>query len=235
VSKFDYDAAKAPPAFKEATRETPEYLGQSIVIVPLSIGVGFAVLLGGLLICWGLQKSGRGALVAGGVAMAGCALFAFWRVFKDELYMAIETITGHDWNRDGWIGQPPEERLITIEITNPNNNNLQYLQIPESLFLKMPMIAHLLQAGKPFSEGAMTGTGRPLSRSEFHNLRDVLFDRGLARWRDERYPTQGVELTGYGKSVMRQMAELSTTPPRMRTQGMQNALPESTVGEWEED
>jgi len=106
VSKFDYDAAKAPPAFKEATRETPEYLGQSIVIVPLSIGVGFAVLLGGLLICWGLQKSGRGALVAGGVAMAGCALFAFWRVFKDELYMAIETITGHDWNRDGYIGAP---------------------------------------------------------------------------------------------------------------------------------
>jgi len=127
VSKFDYDVTKAPPAFKEATRETPEYLGQSIVIVPLSIGVGFAVLLGGLLICWGLQKSGRGALVAGGVAMAACALFAFWRVFKDELYMAIETITGHDWNRDGWIGQPPEERLITIEITNPNNNNLQYL------------------------------------------------------------------------------------------------------------
>ena len=117
--------------------------------------------------------------------------------------------------------------------TNPDNNNLQYLQLPEHLFDKLPMIAHLLTAGKPFSEGAMTGSGRPLSRSEFHQLRDVMFDRGLARWRDERYPTQGVELTGMGKSVMRKAAE-RTTHARIRTPRTPAALPSYSEGRWEE-
>jgi hypothetical protein len=229
--RFDRDVQAPGVQFKEATRETPEFLGQTIVIVPLSIGVGFTVLLGAALVCWGLKVPAAGALVAGGLTMSTCALFAFWRIWEDRIYQGIETIIGHDLDGDGFVGQPP--RTVSIEISNPDNNNLQYLQIPETLFEKLPMIAHLLRAGKPFSEGAMCGTGRPLSRSEFHSLRDVLFDRGLATWRNPEYPTRGVILTARGKSVMRQAEELSTTQVRMRTPRQQKVLPRE-AGEWGE-
>jgi len=229
--RFDRDVNAPGVQFKEAVRESPDYLGQTLAIVPLSFGVGIIVLAGTALICWGFQIPVRGALVAGGLVMSTCALFAFWRVWDDRIYMSIETIIGHDLDGDGFIGTPP--RMVNIEISNPNDNNLQYLQIPETLFEKLPMIAHLLRAGKPFSEGAMCGTGRPLSRSEFHSLRDVLFDRGLATWRNAEHPTLGVILTARGKSVMRQAEELSTTPPRMRTPRQQKVLPRE-AGEWGE-
>ena len=227
--KFEKDISA--PMFKEAKRETPDYLGQTLAIVPLSIGVGLVVLIGGALICWGLKQPARAALVAGGFVMSGAAIYAFLRIWADELYMSIETITGHDWNQDGFIGDPiPENRVVTIEITNPDNNSLQYLQIPGHLYDKLPMIAHLLTVGKPFSEGAMTGGGRPLTRSEFHQLRDLFFARGLARWRNEQHPTQGIELTAYGKGIMRRVRDERTTHARMRTQGVPAALPERTEG-----
>lgn len=232
MTRFDQSVNAPGVQFDEATRETPEFLGQTIVIVPLSIGVGVAVLFGALLVCWGLKLPADGALVAGGLVTSTCALYAFWRIWDDRIYMAIETITGRDWNDDGYIGAPQEGRMVKIEISNPDDNSLQYLQIPEVLFQKMPMIAHLLRAGKPFSEGAMSGSGRPLSRSEFHQLRDVMFDRGLAAWRDPEHPTLGVVLTVRGKGVMRQLAELSTTPLRIPTQGSQKVLPARAVGEW---
>jgi hypothetical protein len=233
MRNFDRDVQVPGIAFKEATRESPDYLTQTLAIVPLSMGVGFVVLIGAGLICWGLQESARSALVVGGLVMCVCALYAFWRVWDDRIYMAIESITGHDWNQDGFVGEPPPPRTVTIEITNPNNNNLQFLQIPEPLFDKLPMIAYLLRAGKPFSEGAMCGSGRPLSRSEFHQLRDVMFDRGLATWRNPDHPTLGVILTAHGQSVMRRAEELSTTPPRMSTQGSAKVLPANTgAGEW---
>jgi hypothetical protein len=104
------------------------------------------------------------------------------------------------------------------------------------VYQKLPMITYLLKNGKPFSEGAMSGSGRPLSRAEFHRLRDVFFERGLARWRDERYPTQGVELTPWGKRVMSQLHEQDrTTYARIPTQGSDKVLPARAVGEWGED
>ena len=106
--KFDQTTTKPQFAFKEATRETPEFLGQTIVIVYLSIGVGFVVLLGALLICWGFGLPARNALPAGGIFMILCVLFSFWRIWSDELYMAVERITGHDLNQDGYIGAPPQ-------------------------------------------------------------------------------------------------------------------------------
>ena len=80
----------------------------------------------------------------------------------------------------------------------------------------------------------MSGGGRPLSKSEFHQLRDLFFARGLARWRNEQHPTQGIELTTYGKSVMRRVREERTTHARIRTQGVPAALPAGTVGEWDD-
>ena len=225
----------APPqfAFKEARKETPD-MGQSFAIVPLSLGVGGVALLGGLFICLWLKRPAGEAFGIAGLIMIACMLFAFWRFFADQLYMAVEVITGQDLNADGFIGPPPEPRQVTITIDNPDNNNLKYLHMPEELFDKLPMIARLLQSGKPFSEGAMTGAGRPLSRAEFHRLRDVMFDRGMAVWRNAEHPTQGVILTAMGQSVMRKILEERTTQVRIRSPRTPAALPSYAEGRWEE-
>ena len=234
MKRLDSNVTAPGISFKEATRETPD-MHQSLAIVPLSLGVGFVILLGGFGICWWLKRPIRDAFGIAGLLMIACVLFAFWRIWADQLYMAVETIIGHDINQDGFIGPPPEPRQVSIEISNTENNNRQYLELPDTIYEKLPMIAHLLQAGKPFSEGSMTGEGRPLSRAEFHKLRDVMFSRGLAAWRNPKHPTQGVILTAFGRSVMRKMLDERTTHVRMRTPRTPAALPPGSVGEWEGD
>jgi len=170
---------------------------------------------------------------------AALALFLvwFWRLMKwESLLWATERITGVDLDRDGEVGEPGR-RTVQLEISNADEpGSLRYLNIPDALFAKLPGVALKLAAGTPFSEGAMTGKGRPLSRSEFHQLRDLFMERGVVAWKDERHPTLGIEFTSYGKRVIRQMAELSTTPPRMRTQRGTKSLPaQSSRGAGEEE
>ena len=161
---------------------------------------------------------------------ASLALFLvwFWRLIKwESLLWATEELFNADFDRDGSVGEPgPSRRTVQLEITTPDEpGSIRYLNIPDALFAKLPGVALKLVAGTPFSEGAMTGKGRPLSRSEFHQLRDLFMERGVVAWKDERHPTLGIEFTIYGKRVIRQMAELSTTPPRMRTQRGTKSLP----------
>jgi hypothetical protein len=98
-------------AFKEATKETPD-LRPTLAIIPLSAGVGGVVLLGALLVCWGLGEPAKHALVVGGLTMASCALVAFWRLWADRIYMGLETIIGQDLNQDGYIGTPQAQEFV---------------------------------------------------------------------------------------------------------------------------
>ena len=108
MSKFDQEVRAPSVAFKKATRSTPEYLGQTLAIIPLALGVGAVVLIGALLVCWGFRIEARAALPAAGGIMILAVLFAFWKTFADELYMAVEEILGHDLNDDGYVGAPPQ-------------------------------------------------------------------------------------------------------------------------------
>ena len=164
---------------------------------------------------------------------AALALFLvwFWRLMKwESLLWATERITGIDLDRDGAVGEPGR-RTVQLEIVRPDQPGMfQYLNMPEELFAKLPEVANrLINSGTPFSQSAMTGKGRPLSRNEFNELRDLLVARGAAQWRDEDNPTRGVDLTPYGKAVMRKLitdsATDGTTHVRMRTQRGTKSLP----------
>ena len=108
MSKFDSEVRAPGIAFKSATRTTPEYLGQTLIIIPLAAGVGIVVLIGWWFICLGTGWNKTDALFWAGATMIACVLFSFWRIWRDELYNAIEEITGHDWDGDGYIGEPPQ-------------------------------------------------------------------------------------------------------------------------------
>ena len=114
MRKLDTDIAPNF-AFEEARKETPA-MGQTLAIVPLALGAGFVVLVGGLLICWGFKVPAYGALAIAGAVMIAAILFLFWRVIVHELYMAVEIITGRDLNQDGYVGAPPMTN-ITFQAT----------------------------------------------------------------------------------------------------------------------
>ena len=236
MRRFDQDVNAPGIAFKEATRETPDYLTQTLAIIPLSIGVGLVVLIGAALICWGFQKPASAALVLGGLVMSLCALFAFWRVWEDRLYMALETITGHDLDGDGHIGVPQQvEGDWRIILENENDGHQAWLQFdtPE-LRRKAKLAAKLTLNGTPFSENSMCGKNRPLSRSEFMTLRDLYLFHSLLTWKDQEHRTLGTQWTAAGRSYVRKLASEGTTPPRMSTQGSPKVLQEGTVGEWDD-
>ena len=232
--RFDREIQAPGVQFKEATRETPDYLMQTLAVVPLSVGVGLTVFAGGLMICWGLRIPGDGAKVAGGLTMTTCVLYGWWCVWKDRLYMAIETITGHDWNDDGYIGTPDpvDKTPWRIELEKLEDGNELWLNFdtPE-LRAKAVTAALLVENGTPFSENSMCGKGRPLSRSEFMTLRDMYLFHGLLMWKDDRHRTLGTKWTAAGRAFIRGTCKKSTTTPRMSTQGSQEILPAYTDGQ----
>jgi len=74
---------------------------------------------------------------------------------------------------------------------------------------QMEQVAQRWLGGWAFSEISMAGRERPLSSGrggQFEQLRDVLIDKGLAKWVDESAHTQGVEITDDGKRVFEEYA-----------------------------
>ena len=128
---------------------------------------------------------------------------------------------------------PPREDVLILK-REDRPNHQAYLPIAQELRRKLPAVAHRIMNGTPFSESAMTGTGRPLTRSEFQMLRDIFLQQQLCAWKDPEHHTLGVRFTGYGRSFLRQEAERSTTPPRIRTPRTPAALPSYSEGRWEE-
>ena len=79
-----------------------------------------------------------------------------------------------------------------------------------------------LLLGRSFSEAEWCGRGRPFSKPEFVALRAQLVERGIVRWRDERSPAQGCELTHAGRAVFRAFVEspdIARTHARALTDG----------------
>jgi len=161
---------------------------------------------------------------------AALALFFvwFWRLMKwESLLWATERITGVDIDRDGKVGEPGR-RTVQLEISNPEKpSGLQYLNVPEEMYPKLIEVAsRVIMSSTPFSQATMTGKGRPLSRNEFNDLRDLFVARGVAVWRDENHPQRGIRFTPYGMSVMRRLLEKeSAAYARMRTQRGTKSLP----------
>jgi hypothetical protein len=53
---------------------------------------------------------------------------------------------------------------------------------------------------------AISGNGRPLTRPQFEDLRDVMVARGLAKWRNQHSKNQGVVLNQPGVRMFKQLA-----------------------------
>lgn len=78
---------------------------------------------------------------------------------------------------------------------------------------KLIKMARRVADGASFSHADLAGNHRPLSRSEFEELRSEFLRRGLASWVDPSCHNRGTQLTRAGAAVMRRLAEETDDPP----------------------
>lgn len=95
--------------------------------------------------------------------------------------------------------------VIRIQLVKENGHIGESIDLPcddEQLSL----MAKGLLAGMPFTERYWTGRGKPFSSPQFRTLKDVMIKRGLAEYKHETDPRQGIRLTDEGRAVMERFA-----------------------------
>jgi hypothetical protein len=117
---------------KEAVRETPAFAEQAAkVAIGLSIGVGILVFFGtwALSMALDITSPWRPAAALGGISMILCILYwAFEGV--ERITWQRETVTGHDINNDGFIGQPTKTDFLIVEEHYGDGNHWTTSELP---------------------------------------------------------------------------------------------------------
>lgn len=161
------------------------------------VGLGFAVFVYGISIYSGLQRnivvmwSGVGILIGflwGSLIWSGRLVDMYQpRVYSKEVKAEkIEPV-----------------QLQVIERNGPYMSG-KYIELPAGIELPdLVRTAKLLeQNGYEFTH-SIAGSGMPLSRKQFSQLRSVMIKTGLAKWRSDKSHQQGCELTTPGMSMFK--------------------------------
>ena len=168
-----------------------------------------------------LQSAATGLFIA--VAVCGLAVLLHWRLTVALLAAAgvgasvtwVYLLT--HWLRltsppppvvlEDWH-ETPQTEVPCIRLEVKRENTLTFIDLPCDPDQLARLAAGVLD-GAPLAESAWTGRGRPFSKSQFIEVRQTLLTRGLAVWRNEDAPSQGIQLTAAGRALFRHCA---TTP-----------------------
>jgi hypothetical protein len=104
----------------------------------------------------------------------------------------------------------PEPLSLRIAVSQDNGHNVALAELKGFTLDQLAQLAQGLQAGATFSEAAWTGSGRPFTRPQFYELRQVFLSRGWAAWRSPGTPARGVVLTHPGEAVTRYFSSVGT-------------------------
>lgn len=221
---------RAGAPFREARRETPapDAWRSSGVLLVLCGSAGAVVFLGVGMISAGLGWPVKVALVAGGLATL--IVFALMLLNLRALLYTVETIVGHDLNRDGAVGPvgPVGPQVLQVTLTDPEAKQVRYMTLPGVTAEQLVELAEGIVDGRPLTEAAWTGRGRTFSKKQLQEVRSELVARGLAVWRSPGSPPQGVELTRGGRAAME---EIARTRARAGNGGLLAPGEDSPVGE----
>ena len=178
---------------------------QSAVYVPFlqsaASGLFIAVAVCGVavLLHWRISVA---LLAAAGLGASVCWVFLLWHWLK------LTTPTPPVQLVEDWQETPQAETYPVIRVEVKRENTLTFIDLPVSDTQLSRLAAGVLD-GAPLAESQWCGRGRPFSRGQFAQLRQELLTRGLAVWRNDAAPAQGVELTAAGRAVLKQCL---TTP-----------------------
>ncbi len=135
-----------------------------------------------------------------GLATGGLSTFAtWWWLLKDHnaSLWIIEEVTGQDIDHDGYVGKPPERRLVTVEVKK-RKGYLHYVDTPLTDDEWEDIAEAVLIDGVTFSRRKLADAG-VLIQEHYPAVMEPMLRAGLLR----RYGN-GVELTPVGRSFLRQ-------------------------------
>jgi len=141
------------------------------------------------------------------VFLAGAIAFAVSWFLLSSWYR--QTLLQAEYRRTEPPSRPdpvPEPVVKRVRLQVDDGRRRQYADLPLDL-AELQATARAIQAGRPFSVGAMTGRGAPLSRSQYETLRSWLMTGGYLVWIDEANRQAGTIFTKRGDALIRALAE----------------------------
>ena len=132
-----------------------------------------------------------------------------WLILLRRSVRIIEDILDVDLDRDGYIGEPEQPRIIIMDESDKGRTEGLILHdLPGGEYKFARMAAGVLQDEIPLAERFWTGSAGPYSLKEFRDLRDYLLLRGLLSWVSEQDHRQGIEIQPAGRALMRNYAQM---------------------------
>lgn len=152
---------------------------------------------------------------AAAVIMAGS-----WLSYRSRWQMILESIFQVDLNHDGRLGNnpipaPQLPASVRVELIQDEGRKGDFIDLPAAPAKLKALASGLINQQRQFALTLWTGNGQLFSRSEFEQLRAAMIERGLAKWKKEGNPNQGVDLTPQGMAVMRYLASNKYQPPSL--------------------
>ena len=204
IPQQDYNSSAAPP-WGMAPRATGDEIYErrdphgrasleANVIIPLATGLLFAVpaFLGLLLAKVDLRYAAAGALVTFTVAAA------LMLAKMLDLMAKVETWTRLDLDGDGIIGPPPTTVRVEVKEQQPAGWRMVYADLPIDDPTMRQVADAILVKKQPYSRRALSDI---LTQTQYEALSDAMIKAGLLI----ELPGQRRELTGAGRSLMRQI------------------------------
>lgn len=190
---------------KRKNFETPMQQGQvtyerkgitSEVVIPLlsCILFGLGVTIALAVAQWGFLNIGPKAAwrFAGSAGVLLSSLALTWRFYRAITWIAEEA-TRRDLDRDGWIGEPPEPRIITIRggQTPAIEDKRERLRQELEEFVKGCQVDTSMRRWEP-----------RLGRDKYLMFRQILLEAGHAAWTSNADKRAGWELTAPAEDII---------------------------------
>lgn len=97
---------------------------------------------------------------------------------------------------------------LRVELISPDGMSGEYKHFGS--VDRLLIVAEHVSCGGGFTEKELTGSGRPFSKREFHELRGELISTGFAAWRRPGHPAQGIVITPAGYQALSSLLQRST-------------------------
>jgi hypothetical protein len=99
-----------------------------------------------------------------------------------------------------------QKQSATIRIELVGDNQVDWVDMPDGIDVEQLISLATLVKQNNYNFGhSLSGPGRPLSRSQYETLRDLLVSRGLAKWINPNGRNQGVVLLHPGRALFKEL------------------------------
>jgi hypothetical protein len=172
-----------------------------------SLGAGLFVGLSAAAVVMVYRAPWQWALAAGGAGAAACFVWLLTRVISE--------------------GKPTPKPKTPPAVKQYNTTQLAVtVQEPKSpyhwgVFMDLPIddeqlerVCAILNRDPRYDGARLYGPGRPMSRGEFEQVRDIWIQRGIVQWVNDRAHQQGAILSPVGRASVRRVTEMSVTRTR---------------------